>query len=273
MRTRNRLQAFTLIELLVVILIIAILAALLLPTLGKAKLAAISANCQSNLKQMMIGCLSYVDDNSGSLFPGYNTNASSDDSLWIDTISTYCADVNEIRICPACTKPAPTGNSAGAYDKPWFWGYSSAAGSYCINGWLYPDDAATVSHWVGISTNEAEELLYSSQSDIVNQATTPYLQDAVWVDFWPMDSDTPETDLYDSIGSDNPPGLERCVIPRHGGVAASAASHNFNTAKKLPGAINLAIADGHVESSPLEHLWTYTWNKNWQVQNIPPKSK
>src|SRR5512141_1993566 len=59
--------AFTLIELLVVIAIIAILAALLLPVLGKSKTKAESMTCANNQKQLLLAWQLYADDNNDLL--------------------------------------------------------------------------------------------------------------------------------------------------------------------------------------------------------------
>jgi len=91
---QKRKSGFTLIELLVVIAIISILAAMLLPTLGRAKQRAWATACLSNVKQIGLASRMYADDNSDALPRSAHQGAS-----WVATLQPYCGGTNLWR-CP-----------------------------------------------------------------------------------------------------------------------------------------------------------------------------
>jgi prepilin-type N-terminal cleavage/methylation domain-containing protein/prepilin-type processing-associated H-X9-DG protein len=108
MKVRNpvRTRGFTLIELLVVIAIIAILAALLLPALARAKEKAQQTYCYSNLRQVAIAGRLYMDDYNGGLFH-HHEGWVLDDGTQVDTLLSD----------PGRLSGGGAGNSQA--EKPW----------------------------------------------------------------------------------------------------------------------------------------------------------
>src|SRR2546423_8066985 len=150
LRTKRPSPGFTLIELLVVIAIIAILAAMLLPALGRAKLKAQGIQCMNNTRHLMLAWRMYAEDNREDLPFAYATVGNNSLSVWVkgylDASQPGLSDNWDLdRTIKASLLWPYCGNSVGIWHCP-------ADTSYGINGQsqrVPRPRSVSMSNWVG----------------------------------------------------------------------------------------------------------------------------
>ncbi|MDR3709451.1 MAG: DUF1559 domain-containing protein [Capsulimonadaceae bacterium] len=160
-------KAFTLIELLVVIAIIAILAAILFPVFATAREKARQTQCASNMKEISLAILQYVQDND-EMFPaqaayslsGGQWLADGAHPSWLDLQAPYLKSA-AISNCPSDPYP-PTTSSNTAYPVA---GASGPNASYAINEYLvsryFPGNPGNGGTFVGLPTFTGTSFSYS----------------------------------------------------------------------------------------------------------------
>ena len=213
---------FTLIELLAVVVTIGILAALLLPVLGKAKVKAQRTACLSNLHQLNLAWILYYNDNNGRLVESYpvnNTNtwvlgnmtiraeASNLDLIRQGKLFHYNADVS-LYHCPADEGVAINGSRV------------ASVRSYSMNGFMGGREAA-----VGPVPASAQNYVwyYSRDSELSRPSQ-------LWV---MLDED--ERSINDGFFLTDPQAQHWIDLP-----ALSAHRHNYS--------FGLSFGDGHSEA-------------------------
>ena len=252
-------KGFTLIELLVVIAIIAMLLAILLPSLSRAKKQTQTVICRSNLKQWAHVFSLYAFDNDDSFPQGYRGNGVNAEDAWIlGATLPYYQDLN-LRMCPS-TNPPKVGDTNlhggtfidwGPYpDSPsgarWYDAY--ATGSYGFNQWCA--DVPARANWWGLPHDNAIRKMSAKEAFNI-----PLVLDSVFVDTAVRDTDVPpsntehEQDRYSADWDTN--AMKYYCIDRHSG------------------GINAAFVDLTARHVGIKELYRLKWHKNFITSSVP----
>ncbi len=276
-RPGRKRGGFTLIELLVVIAIIAVLIALLLPALARAKQDAVSTACLSNERQIAFAMQEYLEANDQQFFP--DTLTVPHQALWISPLEKYLAaeKVNfgtaaqpymsiqaKCMICPSAGYTSVAGmvnqgSQLGTATTAWFYNspgtQTTSYGSYVLNGWFYnTGNPSTAFQWAPGGTNSAN-MFWNNPSQVPGGLEVPLIAEGIWPDAWPtpLDPVPNPVNLQTGYMSYGPPHMGRILIARH------------------LGSENLAYFDGHAEHlNNLRELWNRPWYNGWNTVNPLP---
>jgi len=199
--------------------------------------------------------------------PGLLNYDPSAPGTWFDAL-TNCGTAGNVRLCPSTLTP-PTASTdqaiIGTANLPWgCWDNTTglpASGSFGINGYFYE----LITFYPFLPASKVS-YMFPKPSSVQKPSQTPLFFDEIYVDTFPLETDTAAPDLYfgqpNTFQAGGGRGMGCCTILRHGGPTASS-SVPYKSGHPLPGAINMGFDDGHGELVKLQNLWTYTWHLNW----------
>ena len=241
---------FTLIELLVVIAVIAILAAILMPVLGEAKIRAQSLQCVNNMRQLMLGWQVYADDDKG-FYPPNASGGNVHPSVGVDSINpSWVAGVLSTSTDPDNTnKDLLVGPAYAAFGS--IGGYIKNPGVYHCPGDLSVDigchqprvRSVSMNSWVNPGRINEHDSAYWKM---------PFLKFAKESDFHGISTSDIFVCLDERAESINDGWLYMCMD----GYTASGINESLLNVYDLPAiyhtkASSFSYADGHAEL----HSW------------------
>ena len=227
-------KGFTLIELLVVIAVIALLLAILIPTVQRVRRQAKAVACQSNLRQWGLCFKMYTDDNNGRFFSDVL-----DKMYWYKTLRPYYNDSNDLLLCPMATKYLDTPNRNGSKYSTWSIPISMNG------GWPPPTPTSFFYGSYGINVRildltDTEGLdRYWGTCFVKGTNNIPVCLDCRWTHIPVEHLDVPPE--YDDISTPES-GMSFFCINRH------------------DGGINSLFMDWSVRKVGLKELWTLNWH-------------
>jgi prepilin-type N-terminal cleavage/methylation domain-containing protein/prepilin-type processing-associated H-X9-DG protein len=182
---RNRTgRAFTLVELLVVIGIIAVLIAILLPALNRARIAANTVKCASNLHQVGIGLAAYVSTNKGVLPASYtyvgqyidaagNEQPPTPVNGYVHWTSYLFADYSDAKLGTGPNGLGMLVSKPGPYADPGLWRMFTCPA--IDQGGLPPDNTVPGNNWAGVPNDVPTVVDYQAprMAYTLNEALCP----------------------------------------------------------------------------------------------------